>query len=123
MAVVSALLGLLGLGDDDSSVDALKAALREPRTEMGVYGQYGEPRLNAQGAKTAVFPVTLYDAETGEEYDEPLEVEFEIERDAGKESLDAFLDSHGLGRDNLEEVEGEMAAVERTADGNLVVDW
>lgn len=121
--VVSYIRSLLGLDGSDNGVEALKAALAEPRTNVGLYGVFAEPRLDVQGAKTAVFTVTLYDEETGEEYGE-TQVEFEIDADAGKERLDEFLSAHGVDEVfDLEEIVGQSASVERTDSGNIEVQW
>lgn len=121
--VVSYIRGLLGLDDSENGVEALKAALVEPRTNVGLYGVFAEPHLDVQGAKTAVFTVTLYDEETGEEYGE-TKVEFEIDADAGKERLDEFLSAHGVDElFDLEEIVGANASVERTDSGNIEVQW
>lgn len=121
--VVDRIKSLLGWDSDDNGAQALKAALVEPRTEVDLYGSFDEPRLDPQGAKTAVFGVTLRDAETAEEYGS-VEVEFEIETDSGREALEDFLDAHGV--DNvfdLDQIEGERAEVERDESGNITVQW
>jgi hypothetical protein len=124
-----ALIGILtrffgGDGDEQQSgVDALKQALREPRKDITLTAEFGEPHLDTRGANTAVFPVHTYDSRTGEHYRD-TQVEFAIESDEGRDQLDIFLRNNDIdGVDNIEAVEGTEASAWFDADGNITVGW
>jgi hypothetical protein len=122
--VLSTILGVFfGRSTDDGGAEALKAALREPRKDVDLYGVFQEPQLDPQGANTAKFPVNVYDAGSEEQYEETA-VEFAIESDTGKQRLEEFLYVHGIkDMQNLDAIEGEEANVERAESGNITVDW
>lgn len=106
-----------------SGAEALKAALAEPKKDVTLHGVYEEPRLDPTGANTAVFDVTLYDADSGQPYGE-TKVEFAIEKASGKKRLDDFLEAHGIEeRENLGEIENRTAEVRRNYSGNIEVQW
>jgi hypothetical protein len=106
-----------------SGVDALKDALAEPRERVEIYGVFEEPRLDPQGAETALFPVTVYDAETNEPYDS-TKVEFEIAGVQGRQRMDDFLEEYGVeDRMDLDEMEDKAADVTRDYRGNIIVKW
>lgn len=123
MVLATILSVLPWRSDETNGAEALKAALAEPRKTVDLHGVFEEPRLDPTGANTAVFPVTLYDAETGVEYGSTV-VEFEIEQSLGKKRLDNFLDAHGIeNRSELDAIEGTTALVDRDYSGNIKVDW
>lgn len=110
-------------GSSNGGVEQLKMALQEPRQTVDLYGIFEEPRLDTQGANTAVFPVTLYDTETGDKYGD-TKLEFDIETDQGQAALNAMLDAYNIGgREQLHEIIGLEAEIERKPSGNVRVSW
>lgn len=121
--VLGTILSALPWRSTDNGVEALKAALSEPRSDVDLYGIYNEPRLDTTGANTAIFPVTVYDEESGQELRQ-VEVEFAIETDVGKRELDDFLGENGIeSRENIDAIMGVEADVHRDVFGNTKVQW
>lgn len=123
--VLNTILSLLTWPTSDSGENGseeLKAALREPRTELDLVGYFGEPYLDEAGANTAVVPVEVVDREEASVYTQ-TRLEFEVDDDSGKERFSSFLAEYGLSFESLDGIEGEPVDVELTDSGNIEVNW